>query len=351
MKIPKHLMRYVVEDVDRHGNVRIYFRRKGSLKIRLPGPIGSPEYIEAHKAALAGTQQTEKHEGGRVVPGSVRALCVDYYKSAMFKKLDARTQHVRRQILDRFCQHKNDGDKPFALLLPRHIRSRRDEMVDRPEAANGLIKALRQLFKFAVDYDHHDRNPAKDVDYLKSKGDGFHSWTIEEIRQYEIRHPVGTSARLALALALYTGQRRSDIVQFGRQHVREGCLVFTQHKGRNSKPVRLEIPIIPELGRIIDASPTGDLTFLINGLGRPFTSNGFGNWFRDRCDEAGLTQCSAHGLRKATAARLADIGCTPHEIMAITGHTTLKEVTRYTKAANQKKQATRAMKRLAREQK
>ena len=216
----------------------------------------------------------------------------------MFKKLDPRTQHVRRQILDRFCQHKNDGDKPFALLLPRHIRSRRDEMVDRPEAANGLIKALRQLFKFAVDYDHHDRNPAKDVDYFKSKGDGLHSWTIEEIRQFEERHPIGTSARLALALALYTGQRRSDIVQFGRQHVRDGWLVFTQHKGRNSKPVRLEIPIIPELGRIIDASPTGDLTFLINGLGKPFTSNGFGNWFRDRCDEAGLPHCSAHGCAR-----------------------------------------------------
>ena len=222
MKIPKHLVRYVVEDVDRHGNVRIYFRRKGSPKIRLPGPIGSAEFLEAYKAALAGTAKTEKPDVGRVVPGSVRALCVDYYKSAMFKKLDARTQHVRRQILDRFCQHKNDGDKPFALLLPRHIRSRRDEMVDRPEAANGLIKALRQLFKFAVDYDHHDRNPAKDVDYFKSKGDGFHSWTIEEIRQFEERHPIGTSARLALALALYTGQRRSDIVQFGRQHVRDG---------------------------------------------------------------------------------------------------------------------------------
>jgi hypothetical protein len=60
-----------------------------------------------------------------IVPSSVRALCTDYYKSAMFRELDARTQNVRRGILERFCQHKNDGDKPFALLLPRHIRARR----------------------------------------------------------------------------------------------------------------------------------------------------------------------------------------------------------------------------------
>ena len=29
------LYRYIVEDVDRHGNVRIYFRRTGQPKIRL----------------------------------------------------------------------------------------------------------------------------------------------------------------------------------------------------------------------------------------------------------------------------------------------------------------------------
>jgi hypothetical protein len=56
-----------------------------------------------------------------------------------------------------------------------------------------------------------------------------------------------------------------------------------------------EIPILPPLQKIIDATPTGDLTFLVTGKGgRPFTAAGFGNWFRDRCDEAGLSHCSAH---------------------------------------------------------
>lgn len=347
----KFRLKYVVEDTDRHGNVRLYFRRQGR-KVRLRGPAGSPEFLEDYKKAAAGTLEPAKKGNGvgQVVPRSIRWLCVQYYKSAMFKELDPRTQKVRRAILERFCQHKGDGDKPFGLLLPRHVRVRRDEMSDRPEAANGTVKALRQLYRFALRYDLHDDNPADKVEYLKGNPDGFHSWTLEEIAKFEEVHPIGTQARLALALAIYTGQRRSDLVQFGRQHVRDGWLVFTQHKGRNRNPVRMEIPIIQELQRIIDQTATGDLAFLVTAFKRPFTSNGFGNRFRKWCDEAGLKDCSVHGLRKAAAARLAELGCTEQEIMAITGHRTSKEVTRYTRAASQKTRAESALRRMSGEQ-
>ncbi|MEP3441215.1 MAG: tyrosine-type recombinase/integrase [Sulfitobacter sp.] len=344
----KFKLKYVVEDTDRHGNVRLYYRHGGS-KIRLRGPIGSPEFLSDYKAAANPKKAQSPHaeKVGRVVPRSVKWLCVEYYKSAMFKELDPRTQKVRRSILERFCINRDDGSKPYALLLPRHIRARRDEMMDRPEAANGMVKALRQVFKYALRYDLHDSNPALGIEYLSGNADGFHSWTLDEIEQFENTHAVGTSARLALALALYTGQRRADLVTFGKQHIRDGWLSFTQHKNRNSKPVRMEIPIIPVLQQIIDASPTGDLTLLVTAFNRPFTSNGFGNRFRKWCDEAGLKNCSVHGLRKAAAARLAELGCTEQEIMAITGHRTSKEVTRYTRAASQKTRAESALRRMS----
>lgn len=348
-------LKYVVEDTDRHGNVRLYFRKAGQPKIRLPGPMGSPDFMAAYKAAAspsAHAKEPKRLKTGAIVPGSIRWLCSEYFKSAPFRELDPRTQYVRRGLLERFCQRNGDGDKPFRLLQPKHLRQRRDDLIEKPEAANGMLKAVRQLFKFAIDYDHHDRNPAMDVEYLKSKNpEGFHAWSVDELRKFEEHHPIGTKARLAFALMLYTGQRRSDIISFGRQHVRDGWLTFTQHKNRNSKPVRLEIPIIPELRKIIDASPCGNLTFLVTEFDRPFTSNGFGNWFRKRCNEAGLKECSAHGLRKAAASRLAELGCTEFEIMAVTGHSTSKEVTRYTRAANQKIRATSAMRRLSEEQK
>ena len=78
-------LKYVVEDVDRHGNVRLYFRRNGK-KTRLPNPVGSPEFLAAYKAAFAGESKSKvAPKVGQIVPGSVRALCADYYKSAMFR--------------------------------------------------------------------------------------------------------------------------------------------------------------------------------------------------------------------------------------------------------------------------
>jgi integrase len=163
------------------------------------------------------------------------------------------------------------------------------------------------------------------------------------VEKFEKRYAVGTKARLALALLLYTGQRRSDVVLFGRQHVRDGALKFTQVKGRNRAPKRLVLPVLPELQEIIDATPTGDLTFLITQFGKPFTANGFGGWFRRRCDEAGLPHCSAHGLRKAGASIAAENGATESQLMAIFGWETMKEAARYTKAARQQKMARDAM--------
>ena len=110
----KFRLKYVVEDTDRHGNVRLYYRRHGR-KVRLRGPAGSPEFLTDYKEAAAGIlEATKKEQGvGHVVPRSIRWLCVQYYKSAMFRELDPRTQKVRRAILERFCQHKGNGDKPF----------------------------------------------------------------------------------------------------------------------------------------------------------------------------------------------------------------------------------------------
>jgi integrase len=108
------------------------------------------------------------------------------------------------------------------------------------------------------------------------------------------------SLSCACALLLYTGTRRGDMVTLGRQHVRDGWLRFVPSKSRKqTKTVVLsEKPWLPILDQIVKASPCGDLTFLVTEYGKPFTAAGFGGWFRDRCDEAGLPRCSAHGLRK-----------------------------------------------------
>ncbi len=348
-------MKYVVEDTDRHGNVRIYYRRPGQMKVRLQGPVGSPEFLADYQRAASSkpTPPTPRasDEASKGRPRTLRWLCTQYFSSPMYRQLDPTTRRTRRSVLERFCENKGDGDKPFAQLLPRHIRARRDAVMNTPAAANTMIRVLRQLFRFAVRYDLHDSNPAAQVEYLTVNPEGYHSWTLEEIEACERTHPSGTMARLALALALYTGQRRSDLVRFGWQDLREDSngvlwLIFTQQKGRNHHPISLEIPVIPDLQRYLAADGVGDTTFLVNDYGRPFTVAGFGNRFRKWCDAAGLPNCSVHGLRKAAAGRLAELGCSEFEIMAITGHQTSKEVTRYTKGASQKLRAASALRKL-----
>jgi|SRR5215475_9637214 len=144
-------------------------------------------------------------------------------------------------------------------------------------------------------------------------------------------HEVGSKPRLALALLLYTGQRRSDVVSMGRQHIRDGVLQVRQVK----TGAELMIPVHAELAKVLGET-SGDMTFLTTQFGKRFTAAGFGNWFHEECNDAGLLHCSAHGLRKAAARRLAEAGCTEHQIAAITGHASLREVARYTKAADQR---------------
>jgi integrase len=199
--------------------------------------------------------------------------------------------------------------------------------------------AIRTLMKYAVEIGLREDNPAAGVKLPDLKTDGYHDWTEAEIEQFEEYHGSGTRARLALALLLYTGQRRGDVIRLGRQHIRDGFIHVRQQK----TGIKLALPIHATLEAIIAETPADHLTLLTTQTGKSFSAAGFGNWFRDRCDEAGLAHCSAHGLRKAAARRLAEAGCTMHEIAAITGHASLSEVQRYTKAVDQKRLATSAM--------
>lgn len=335
-------LKFVVEDVDRHGNVRVYFRRRGQPKVRLPGLPGSDEFMTAYKCALAGAIKPipKPVKGAKSVKGTFRWLCEEYFGSAEFRALEPKTQLLRRRLLDRMCEQH--GSKPISQIEPLHVRRLRDQIL-KPEAANSYLKTLRQLFSFGSSYGLIHYNPARDIPYIRAKGDGFHTWTEAEVSQFERTHAIGSPARLAMAMMLYTGQRRSDAIRLGRQHVREGRIEFTQHKNRSRNPVTLSIPIHPGLQRIIEASAKGNMQFIVTQFGKPFTDAGFGNRFRKWCDEAGLPQCSAHGLRKVAAVRLAEAGCSEREIMAITGHRTSRQVAYYTRGVNQKTLSNSAM--------
>jgi integrase len=146
-------------------------------------------------------------------------------------------------------------------------------------------------------------------------------------------------------LLLHTGQRRSDVVRMGPANVCEGVLTITQAKGRAGCPqCTLAIPLHPELVRALEDLPVNAPSFLITAYGKPMSAEGFSGWFTECANKAGLPSgCSPHGLRKAAARRLAEAGCSAHQIAAVTGHKSLREVERYTQSAQQGHLAREAM--------
>lgn len=136
---------------------------------------------------------------------------------------------------------------------------------------------------------------------VKVRSVGIHSWTDAEIAQYEAHWPPGSKPRLALAILLYTGQRRSDAVRMGPADTIEGTIRVRQVK----TGAGLLIPVHPALEIELSAwTDCGAGTFLATERGRPFSVNGFYNNFVSWCADAGLPKgCSPHGLRKAAARR------------------------------------------------
>jgi integrase len=204
------------------------------------------------------------------------------------------------------------GEVPIDQFQPKHVKVIRDRKAAKPGAARNRLKALRCLFTWAVEAEHAKRNVAREVRPIRYASAGFYTWTVDDVRRFEAHHPIGSKARLAMALLLFTGQRRSDVVLFGPRHAADGVLRFVPRKTRKKVPKSMELPLLPQLEAVIAATVTGESTFLVTDQAKPkgFTSNGFGNRFREWCDQAGLPHCSAHGLRKAGACIAAEGGAT-----------------------------------------
>jgi integrase len=285
------LPKYCGGNTDRHGKRRVRFRKDG-FSTYLSGTPWGEDFMRQYAAALDGvTAQTANIGMERTKPGTISALVVSYY-TLVFPTIEPSTQH---HLLD------------HAIAL-------------------GMIRS----------------NPVKLVKGFKIKGDGFHTWSEDEVARYQKHHPLSSKAHLALMLMLYTGQRRSDIIRMGWQHIRHTDAGDKIAVRQNKTDTRLLLPVAPELAIALQGVPRTNLNFLVTAFGAPFSFNGFGNWFRARCNEAGLPQCSAHGLRKLAATRMANAGCTDRELMAVFGWRSMSEVSRYVRAADQARLAEQA---------
>lgn len=331
--MPKPRLPYVQRETSRHGKKIWYFRRGDGQRTRLTGAYGSAEFMACYDLALRGEARPAAQPASK---GALRWLVNAYRSSSAWRNLAPGTRTQREGIL------RVLPDVPASSVTRKVVIACLDRRS--PDAANVFLYTLRHLFEWAVYAEHVNVDPTLGVKKINRKSEGFHVWTDEEICKFEHRWPIGTRERLALDLLLYTGLRRADAIRVGRPHARDGILRLRTAKGG----VEVAIPILAPLGRSIDETRlTGDLTFICTAKGMPMGANVFTVWFRNAAKAAGCPG-SAHGLRKASATRMAEAGGTTAQLKASYGWKTNAMPELYTQTAERASMARDGMAKLER---
>jgi integrase len=330
-------LKYVHRYRDRHGRLRHYFRQGRGKGTALPGFPGSDEFMAAYQTALAGLTQPINVGESKTQPGTIDALVVAYYRSVEWNGLKPTSKTGRKPYIERF--REANGQRLIKTLRREHIEKMM-ALIPNLYARTHWLSAIRPLLQFAVPT-LITVNPTEGIRPPKlPKTAGWHTWTDEEIQQYRDYWNLGTQQRLVFEFALEAASRRCEVVRLGPQHVRDGRIKIARAKG--SKDV--DILLTPELKAAIDAMPATHLVYVVNRFGKPRSPNGLGESFAEWATAAGLPKrCRLHGLKKGGMRRLAESDATTHQIMAVSGHKTLKEVQRYTDAADRRKLADQAI--------
>lgn len=335
-KLPPH----VVREVSRHGKVKYFYRIGKGVRVRLPDDIKAREFKEAYKQAAAGYKLIDVPRGIPTQPYSLRWLIDRYRESSTWKVFSKATQRQRENIFIEAIKRSNNVR--YTTIDRRSMAMAVEARSDTPAQANHFLKAMRGLFGWALQNDYVAIDPTAGVLPLKYKSDGFAPWTMDDLLQFYDKWHVGTKPRLAVELLLHTGLRRSDVVRAGLPHMRGN--IFSIKTQKTGSQITVEFP--KALLDVIAATETGSTTFLISEAGTPFETASFGNWFRDRCNDAGIKK-SAHGLRKLSATLSAEAGAATHELMAQYGWSNVKQAELYTKGADRVRLGIRNSKRVA----
>lgn len=333
---------YLKAHRNRHGNMRYYVRRRGTALVRLPGPPTTPEGFAAYHAAVEAPAAPAKSTSQPAKSGAGRALLSEFYGSDYWRNtLKPITQGNYRNVYERWANEW--GANAVATLTRKDVQAMLDDRAATPSAARTFLKRLRILFDFAVEREYRADNPFRTVKLKPLATEGFIAWSDADIERFKARHAPGSKPRRAMALLLYTTQRRSDVHRMAASDVVEGCIAVTQTKGRKGiAPVQLLVPIHPELLAELAQAPEGP-AFITTAYGNPFSAAGFTKWFVEQAQAAGLVDRTPHGLRKAGARHHAEAGSGAPQIAAMTGHKSLSEVQRYIRSAAQPRLARLAM--------
>ena len=342
---------YVSSYTDRHGRLRWRYRRNG-VTVALPGQPGDEAFQAAYFAALEGraTRAEVIRHPNHAKPRTLQSAWRNYaLHDPEFKRLrpNSRNQYIARaeRLLELRVSDHDDlkwGDVPVADIRRRHVKSLLAQMTDRPHAASDALVVLRKMLLVALDQEWITHDPTHRLRHAPEIK-GHRAWTDEERAQFEAYWPLGSRARTVYALALYTGQRRGDLVRITWKDVAGDTLTLTQQKTGK----RLVLPILPVLREALDAAPRSGPTVLHTESGFHRSAEGLTNDMRRWSASAGLKGTTVHGLRKTLGKLLAEQGATTRELMDALGHDAIEHAALYSREAEQERMAREAFRKVA----
>ncbi|WP_457091983.1 tyrosine-type recombinase/integrase [Microvirga sp. P5_D2] len=384
-KLTSHAYKYAYAYATESGKIVVYYEPPGQRKVRIRAPFPSIEFDAELLAAKQGRPlQAAPRKANRpeprqaAVPHTWRWACQDYFANdPTYREMSKRDKRNRRNVLEGTWDephakypHLRYGDCPLAdftgesvlILMRRKLKWKKvlDEITGEEReiqtnfsAANTRHKFISAVLSYLVQ-NHTSlvdgRNLARDIKPFKPENeDGHRTPSLDEIAAFQQEFKLGTKERLLFDLAYYTTQRRADLPRLGRMLLEkdrfgEDRLSFVQHKLRNKKPVTAYVPLFLELRQSLEAAKEagilGDMLYLVHDKtdpsqpDRPYVEGSLGNMMQDAIKrlmtKTGMKKpFSLHGLRKAGVCRLIMRELSVHQIMAITGHRTPKEIDRY----------------------
>lgn len=335
---------YVSSFQDRHETTRYRFR-KGNKSIYLPGKPGDDEFEEAYRAAVEGREPRSasavKHPKG-VVPKSFADAWRLVQKSAEWKALDVSTKDKNEKLTELFLNAEiapgeRWRDMPVDHLRRRHIRGILSDHSATPHKAKHMLTAIRKMIGEALDQDWIEHDPSHKMRW-RPEYTGWRAWTAEERAAFEGRWPNGTTPRAAYALALWAGNRRSDVAaqKWSDIDFKGDRITVRQIKG--GKVLRLlMLPMLRDA--LIQLSRQSECV-LTTAYGKPYSEKSLTGMMAHWTHLADMKPgCTFHGLRKTLGKYLAEEGATAKQSAGILGHDDLDHVELYSREAEQERLA------------
>jgi integrase len=275
----------------------------------------------------------------RVAPDSLDALLMAYRQSPEYADLKPTSRAmyaIYLRVLDKA------GDTPVSAIRRRDLLALRDAIATTRGrgAATGFVRTASALLTWALDHDWIETHPLAKVRALR--GGHLPAWSEAQVAVALAGLP--EALRRVVVLGMHTGQRRGDLTAMGWKAYDGATIRLRQTK----TGAALVLPVHPELRAELEAwkADRASTLILTSPRGKPWIPVYLSRKMGEALAGLGLPGLNVHGLRKLAATRLAEAGCSAHEIAAVTGHASLSMVQHYTRSADQERLARAAVTRL-----